>query len=50
MDLYETLASSGLELQTEVAEELFIESEEPGGGGTFSGRLINGRPNGFGFF
>jgi hypothetical protein len=46
-DLYETMASSGLELQTEVAEYL-IESEA--GEGTFSGRLINGKPNGFGYF
>ena len=46
-DFYETIASSGLEFQTEVAE--FVAESEPGGG-TISGRFVNGRPNGFGFF
>jgi hypothetical protein len=46
-DLFETLASSGLVFQTEVTE-LFADSGA--GGGTISGRFVNGRPNGFGFF
>ena len=43
-DLFETLASSGLVFLTEVTE-LFANS-----GATISGRFVNGRPNGFGFF
>lgn len=46
-DLFDTFSSSGLVFQTEITE-LFVDSGASGG--TISGRFVNGRPNGFGFF